>query len=187
MRIIRNTLLISFIISAIIHGFVFVVGFRINGNNSISDNNTKSFAVIEIMDNKEKKDKNIGRENTLIEKKINKQNMEIEKKDGDNKEENNDSGDLNNQITKPVPLDDIKIEYPLKAKILGIEGEVIIEITIDTEGNVKEYYIVKDLGFGCRDAVIEKIKKVKFKPSFLNGRPIESKLTLKFDFKILKN
>ncbi len=47
-----------------------------------------------------------------------------------------------------------RIMYPEIARRAGVEGIVIIEFTIDSLGNAKNYKIIKGISAGCDDAVI---------------------------------
>ena len=89
----------------------------------------------------------------------------------------------------PQPIGGIKsiyekIVYPDKAKKAGIEGKVYLLVFINEEGKVDKIEILKRLGFGCEESVIEAIKATPFKPGFLYGKPVKSKLSLRFEFKL---
>ncbi len=61
-----------------------------------------------------------------------------------------------------------KLRYPKDAKKNGVQGTVEIKIIFNSDCNIKEYKVVKSLGYGCDEAAIEclinvqeKIKKEK--------------------------
>jgi len=80
----------------------------------------------------------------------------------------------------PVAFPDIRIsrsELPS-----GIQGEVIVEITIDAEGNVVEEKLLKGLGYGVDERVIARLRDWRFRPATRNGVAIPSKQDAHFRF-----
>ncbi|MBI5731013.1 MAG: TonB family protein [Ignavibacteriales bacterium] len=55
------------------------------------------------------------------------------------------------------------IIYPDEAEKNSITGRVIVEIFADEEGKYAGYQLIKGLGYGCDEAVIEAIQKAKFR------------------------
>lgn len=89
----------------------------------------------------------------------------------------------------PAPvggLEDIfkKITYPAMAKKTGIEGKVYVLTFINENGEVDDVKVVKGIGAGCDEVVIEAVKSSKFKPGTNKGVPVKVKLTLAFNFKL---
>lgn len=61
-----------------------------------------------------------------------------------------------------------KLKYPAAARKKGIQGTVEIKVIFDSKCSIKDYKIVKSLGYGCDEAAIdclinvqEKIRKEK--------------------------
>ena len=53
----------------------------------------------------------------------------------------------------PSVLREVKVEYPREAKAAGVEGSVVLSVTVDPEGKVVEAKIVKGgLGYGLDEA-----------------------------------
>ncbi len=77
-----------------------------------------------------------------------------------------------------------KIEYPNVAKKAGIEGKVYVLVFINEGGEVDDVKVIKSLGGGCDEAVIDAVKASKFKPASNKGVPTKVKLSLAFTFKI---
>jgi protein TonB len=75
------------------------------------------------------------------------------------------------------------INYPKAAKIAGVSGKVYILAYINENGNVDDTKIVKSLGYGCDEEVINAVKSWKFTPGENNGIRIKTKLILAFTFK----
>jgi protein TonB len=76
------------------------------------------------------------------------------------------------------------IEYPRAALARRVEGRVFVKFIVDENGNVKNPEVIKDIGAGCGEAAIEGIKKLKFTPGKLKGKPVKVYYTLPVSFKI---
>lgn len=80
----------------------------------------------------------------------------------------------------PVAFQDLKIyrsELPS-----GIQGDVVVEITIDVQGAVVEERLLQGLGHGVDDRVIAVLRDWHFRPATRNGVAIPSKHDVHFHF-----
>ena len=80
----------------------------------------------------------------------------------------------------PVAFQDLKIyrsELPS-----GLQGDVIVEITINAEGNVVEEKLLQGLGHGVDERVIAVLRDWRFRPATRNGVAIPSKHDVHFHF-----
>jgi TonB family protein len=71
--------------------------------------------------------------------------------------------------------------YPETAKIDGIEGSVLIQAIISTEGTVKRVHVLQGDSH-LRSAAIEAVYKRRYRPYLLNGRPVDVATTITVDF-----
>ena len=78
-----------------------------------------------------------------------------------------------------------EIEYPLVCKQKGIEGRVIVSLTVDANGDILESEF---LAFPCDDlkeAVTDVLPDLKFNPARdENGKAIKGKFILPVNFKL---
>ena len=51
-------------------------------------------------------------------------------------------------------------------------------------GDVDDVKVVKGIGGGCDEATIEAVKKTKFTPGKLGGKPAKVKMSLQIQFKL---
>jgi protein TonB len=80
----------------------------------------------------------------------------------------------------PVAFQDLKIyrsELPS-----GVQGDVIVEITIDAQGAVIEEKLLQGLGHGVDERVIAVLHDWRFHPATRNGIAISSKHDVHFHF-----
>lgn len=77
------------------------------------------------------------------------------------------------------------LEYPEIARKAGIEGRVIVNVLVDTDGRVVETKIIKSLGHsGCDDSAIKAIRSVRWKPAKQRDRPVKVWVAIPVIFKL---
>jgi TonB family protein len=64
----------------------------------------------------------------------------------------------------------------------GVQGDVIVEVTIDERGNVTETRVVQSLQADIDDKVIATLKNWRFKPASVDGIAISSRQDVHFHF-----
>jgi protein TonB len=65
-----------------------------------------------------------------------------------------------------------------------MEGFVILQATIDKQGNVIDVVTLRGLGLGLEQAAIDAVKQWKYTPTYYNGRPVEVILTVNVVFQL---
>lgn len=81
------------------------------------------------------------------------------------------------------------LTYPEDAKINGIEGKVLSQFIINTDGSVSDIQIIQDIGGGCGQAVIDLLQKMndmpeKWIPGRQSGKNVDVVYTLPIKFKM---
>ena len=72
---------------------------------------------------------------------------------------------------------------PPRAEIpRGVEGDVVVELTIDETGNVIDTRLLKGIGHGVDEQVIATLRTWRFRPATKDGSPIPSKQDYKHHF-----
>ena len=72
--------------------------------------------------------------------------------------------------------------YPMIARRLGKEGEVVLRLTLDERGNLLNVEVVKNAGYGFTEAAVEAVKRSTFLPAKKDGRTIVSRAILPIRF-----
>ena len=71
----------------------------------------------------------------------------------------------------PRILMKVDTQYPEEAKKQGIEGVVVIKVTVSAQGEVENLEISKSSGNGTLDrAAIDSVKQWRFIPAYENGK-----------------
>lgn len=76
-------------------------------------------------------------------------------------------------VKAPVVIYRVEPVYTEKARKAAITGIVIVEVIVDEAGVVKDAHVLKPLPFGLDEAAIDAVKKWRFRPGTLNGKPVE--------------
>ena len=82
-----------------------------------------------------------------------------------------------------LPIVRIDPQWPREALIEGIEGYVVVEVTIGADGSVKDVRVIQAEPKRMFDRnVIRAVLKWKFKPRIINGVPVERKAIQMLEF-----
>jgi TonB family protein len=65
---------------------------------------------------------------------------------------------------------------------IGLQGDVVVEITIDEQGKVVQERLLQGLGYGIDEKVIAAVHDWTFRPATRNGVAIPSKHDVHFHF-----
>ena len=63
-----------------------------------------------------------------------------------------------------------------------LKGDVIVEVTIDAEGNVVETRLVQAIGHGIDEKIVAALRQWRYQPATLDGVPVASKHDVYFHF-----
>ena len=85
------------------------------------------------------------------------------------------------QIRPPVRIKEVAPVYPAIARSARVQGDVVIEATIDEEGNVADARVVKSVPL-LDQAALDAVRQWHYQPTLLNGVPIAvvTTVTVKF-------
>ncbi|MGI8783062.1 MAG: TonB family protein [Acidobacteriota bacterium] len=73
--------------------------------------------------------------------------------------------------------------YPAKAKRAGVEGSVILQVTINAQGEVSEVRLERGHEL-LKDAAMEAVRQWRYRPTLLNGNPIAVVIAVTIEFKL---
>lgn len=84
--------------------------------------------------------------------------------------------------SQPRLLGEVKIPYPEEAKREGIEGRVILSVTIDLSGQVVNVKVLSGPGYGLDEAAREALKRFRFSPAVKGGEPVSTTINYTYTF-----
>jgi protein TonB len=85
------------------------------------------------------------------------------------------------QIQQAVLIYRKDAEYPKIAKQTGAKGTVTLNATIGTDGNIKKVKIVSGHPM-LTNAAVEAVKQWRYRPTLLNGQPVETETQVLVNF-----
>jgi TonB family protein len=85
-------------------------------------------------------------------------------------------------VVMPELVTFVDAPYPPEAQSAGVEGSVVLKLTIDRDGNVSEAEVLEPAGHGFDEAAREAALKFKFKPATRNGAPVPVSIKYRYDF-----
>jgi len=81
-------------------------------------------------------------------------------------------------LSKPLPI------YTEEARKLKVEGEVLLEVVLESSGRLRVVKVVRGLGHGLDDAAVRAAEQIRFKPAMQDGQPADSTAVLHIIFQI---
>jgi len=89
------------------------------------------------------------------------------------------------KVTMPKPKGYVAPEYPAAARAAGVEGVVILKLTIDADGKVVNAKVAEAAGHGFDEAAIRAAKMTAFEPArFANGNPFKAIIRYRYEFSL---
>jgi len=73
--------------------------------------------------------------------------------------------------------------YPAQARTMRLQGRVRLTATVGEDGRVAELKVVEGAAL-LADSAVDAVKKWRFQPFLLNGKPIKQETTITIDFKL---
>jgi periplasmic protein TonB len=86
-------------------------------------------------------------------------------------------------VKPPVKTKDVKPVYPAIAVQSRLQGVVIIDATIGTDGKVKDTKIIRSMKV-FDDAAVAAVRGFEYKPTVVDGRPVQVIMTIPVNFSL---
>jgi len=79
---------------------------------------------------------------------------------------------ISGNVLAPVRIYSPDPRYPEEARHARVQGVVILQTIINTDGNVTDVKVLKGLPSGLTEAAVSAVSSWKFKPATLEGQPV---------------
>jgi len=88
-------------------------------------------------------------------------------------------------VTAPRLVSKIEPEYSEDARKARLQGTVVLRIEVDTQGQAQNITVRQSLGLGLDERAREAVKKWKFLPGKVNGKPATVVAYVEVNFRLL--
>ena len=90
-------------------------------------------------------------------------------------------------ITAPSVLQKVEPEYSEEARIAKVDGTVVLEVEIGTDGLAHNIRIKRSIGMGLDEKGIEAIQQWRFRPGtrINDGEPVAVLANIEINFRLL--
>jgi TonB family protein len=93
---------------------------------------------------------------------------------------------IGGEVQAPKIIEKVQPVYPEKAKAAGIEGTVILHAIISKDGNPLSLRVMNNqIDPDLARAAVEAVSKWRYRPTLLNGEPVEVDTTIMANFKLM--
>lgn len=76
--------------------------------------------------------------------------------------------------------------YTTEARMLKMEGDVVLEVVFLASGQLQVTRVVSGLGHGLDEAAIQAAKQIRFRPAIRNGQPVDFPAHVRIEFRLAK-
>ncbi len=87
-------------------------------------------------------------------------------------------------VVKPTIIEKVQPTYPTQCQQTGVEGRVIVECLITSQGEVRGATAVKSPSSELGDAAVLAVSQWKFAPATRDGVPTEAVVRIPVEFKL---
>lgn len=91
---------------------------------------------------------------------------------------------MNAEVKAPVKISGPDPVYTDSGRRAGIEGVVIVQAIVSKHGMVESVQVLKGLPLGLDQAAVEAVRRWRFAPATLHGRPVDVYYTLTVNFQL---
>jgi TonB family protein len=88
-------------------------------------------------------------------------------------------------VSAPTLIYKVEPEYSEEARKAKYQGTVVLYVVVDEKGLPKELKVVRALGLGLDEKALAAVEKWRFRPGYLNGKPVKVAATIEVNFRLL--
>jgi TonB family protein len=100
-------------------------------------------------------------------------------------QEKSDTAAIGPGVTAPKVISKIEPKYTRTALDAHIQGTILLEMVIDTNGVPRSISVVSPLGFGLDERAVECVSNWRFEPATKDGHPINITANVEVNFRLL--
>lgn len=88
------------------------------------------------------------------------------------------------EVKAPERIHYVAPRYTEIARKARLQGTVVLETVVETNGEISQVKVLKSLNFGLAEEAVRAVEQWRFKPSTLNGKPVSVLYVLTVHFRL---
>jgi TonB family protein len=88
-------------------------------------------------------------------------------------------------VSAPVAAEKHEPQYSSEARINKVQGTVKLSIVVGSDGIPRDFQVIRSLGLGLDQKVIEAVRLWRFKPGIKEDHPVNVLATVEVNFRLL--
>jgi TonB family protein len=88
------------------------------------------------------------------------------------------------QATSVEVISKPPVQYPIEARQLRIEGNVVLSVTFSASGQVLVHGVLRGLGHGLDQEAVRVAQQIRFRPATVHGRPVDTTTRVTIAFQL---
>ncbi len=89
-----------------------------------------------------------------------------------------------NGVSAPKPVYTPNPEYTKAARKAKLQGTVIVQTIVDTDGHTRDTTIVRGLDEGLNENAIKAVNQWTFQPAMKDGQPVPVQINVEVNFRL---
>jgi periplasmic protein TonB len=85
-------------------------------------------------------------------------------------------------VTAPQVIHQVDPDFTEQARAARLQGQVTIQLIVDSNGNPEDMQVVHHLGMGLDQKALEAVQQYRFRPAMYHGRPVPVRLIVEVNF-----
>lgn len=87
-------------------------------------------------------------------------------------------------VSAPQVIYSVEPQFTQDARQANYQGEVAIQLIVDSQGSPQDVHVVRHLGMGLDERAVEAVRQYRFKPAMYQGHPVAVQMIINVDFRL---
>jgi len=87
-------------------------------------------------------------------------------------------------VSSPMLIKTVEPKYSEEARADKFMGTVLINLIVGTNGVPQSVHVVRGIGQGLDEKALEAVRRYRFKPAMLDGKPVPVQVNVEVNFRI---
>ncbi|HVT48534.1 MAG TPA: TonB family protein [Vicinamibacterales bacterium] len=87
-------------------------------------------------------------------------------------------------IAAPMLVREVRPAYTEEGRRLGLQGDVVLQVTVRRDGSVGDIRVVRGLGAGLEERAVDAVRQWRFTPATRQGAPVDVSVQISVEFSL---